>query len=93
MRTWLVGESVENILKILRMEDKWSILKILNMEILSMEKIWRDAEEKTLLNVDIGRVPIFSPNVWSTAYDVIWSASTKFSGPRAFRLKALVWFW
>ena len=71
MRTWLVGESVENILKILRMEDKWSILKILNMEILSMEKIWRDAEEKTLLNVDIGRVPIFSPNIWSTAYDVI----------------------
>jgi hypothetical protein len=35
MRTWLVGKSVENILKILCMESEWSILdtEILNVKI------------------------------------------------------------
>ena len=41
--------------------------------------------EKIVLNLDIGEVLIFSQNVWSAAYDVVWSASTKLPGPRAFR--------
>jgi len=45
----------------------------------------KHGEEKTVLNADIGDVLLFSQNVWSAAYDVVWSASTKLPGPRAFR--------
>jgi hypothetical protein len=37
-------------------------------------------------NVEIRKLLNFSHNVWLAAYDVIWSASTKLSIPRAFRL-------
>ena len=45
----------------------------------------KHGEEKAVLNADIGSILIFRQNVWSTAYDVIWSASMKLPGPRAFR--------
>ena len=61
-------------------ENKCSVVEMLNME-----NNWRNTEEKIVLNGDIGRVLIFSQNVWSVAYDVIWSAATKLLGPRAFR--------
>ena len=35
------------------------------------EIITKDFEEKIVLNVDIGRIVIFSQSIWSVAYDVI----------------------
>ena len=40
---------------------------------------------KIVLNTDIRRILIFNQIVWSAAYDVIWSASTKLRSLRAFR--------
>ena len=40
---------------------------------------------KIVLNTDIRRILIFNQIVWSAAYDVIWSASTKLPGPQAFQ--------
>jgi hypothetical protein len=54
------------------MENERSFSSILNME-----NKWRNAEENIVLNTVIGRVFIFRQNVWL--------ASTKLSGPRAFR--------
>ena len=65
------------IFKMVYMEIKWSILKILNMENDRRNNNWRSIEEKIVLNTYIGRVLIFSQNGWSAAYDVIWSASMK----------------
>lgn len=45
---------------------------------------------KIVLNVDIGRVLSFSQNVWSAAYDVIWSMSMKLSSPQAFWLVVMM---
>jgi hypothetical protein len=41
------------------MENKWSIVKILNVENKRRNNNWRDTDEKIALNADIGRVLIF----------------------------------
>ena len=63
---------------------------ILNMEKLVVENDWknnnwRNMVRRVVLTADIQKVLIFKHNVWSSAYDVIWSASTKLSSPRAFQ--------
>ena len=65
------GEQMEH-----RMENKWR------------SNNWRkhgEIMEEIVLNADIRRILIFNQNVWSAAYDVIWSASTKLRSLRAFR--------
>ena len=52
------------IFKMIYMEIKWSILKILNMENDWRNNNWRSTKEKIVLNTYIGRVLIFSQSIW-----------------------------
>jgi hypothetical protein len=63
--------SLHVIFKMVYIEIKWSILKIVNMENDQRNNNWRSIEEKIVLNMYIGRVLIFGQNDWSAAYDVI----------------------